>query len=90
MIKDVNDSDSCANKLAEIARRPLCFVNLISYNRTGIFVPSPSWRIKQFKDILEKENVQVTQRYRFGRDIKAACGQLASSALSDNEEDFGL
>jgi len=90
LIKDVNDFDSCVNKLAKIMKRPLCFVNLISYNPTGVFVPSPSWRIEQFKEILEKEGVHTTRRYRFGQNIKAACDQLASSALSGDEDDFGL
>jgi len=51
----------------------------ISYNPTGKLRPSSSERIKNFKEILKGEEIAVTQRYRFGRDIKAACGQLASS-----------
>jgi len=78
MIKDLNDSDEMALKLALLAKRPLCFVNLISYNPTGIFKPSSQERIKAFRMILEKEGVTVTQRYRFGGDIDAACGQLAA------------
>ncbi|MDO8264949.1 MAG: 23S rRNA (adenine(2503)-C(2))-methyltransferase RlmN [Candidatus Parcubacteria bacterium] len=81
MIKDLNDSDEIAQKLVELAKRPLCFVNLISYNSTGIFKPSSSERIKIFKMILENEGVTVTQRYRFGDDIDAACGQLAAKKL---------
>ena len=78
MIKDVNDSDEQAEKLAELLGGiPLSFVNLISYNPTGIFKPSLPERLKRFKEILEKEGIPVTQRYRFGQDIKAACGQLA-------------
>lgn len=55
------------------------FVNLISFNSTGHseFKPSPGWKIKEFKKVLENMGVDVTQRYRFGREIKAACGQLA-------------
>jgi 23S rRNA (adenine2503-C2)-methyltransferase len=56
----------------------LRFVNLIVYNPTGNFEPSTQDRIKKFKTILEKNGVFVTQRYRFGTDIKAACGQLAA------------
>ena len=87
MIDGVNDSDECAKKLAELVKRPLCFVNLISYNPagiyeaynpTGIFKPSSPARIKIFKEILEKKGITVTQRYRFGQNIKAACGQLAN------------
>jgi len=77
MIKNLNDSDECAKKLAKLMKKPLYLVNLISYNPTGIFEPSPQERIKKFKEILEKEGSLVTERYRFGRDIKAACGQLA-------------
>ncbi len=76
MIKDINDSGECARRLAKIAGQPLCFVNLISYNPTGIFSPSSEERIKKFKKILEKKGVAATRRFRFGDDIQAACGQL--------------
>lgn len=79
MIKGLNDSDEHAKKLAELMKkRELSFVNLISYNPTGVFKPSPNIRIKEFKDILEKERIAVTQRYRFGQDVKGACGQLVA------------
>jgi len=78
MINNLNDSEEHAKTLAKLMRNPLYFVNLISYNPTGIFKPSPSSRIKEFKEILEKEGVIVTQRYRFGEDIEAACGQLVA------------
>ena len=77
MIKGVNDSDQCAQKLAKLMKKPLFFLNLIPYNPTGDFQPSNPQRIKKFKDILEKAGITVTQRYRLGRDIDAACGQLA-------------
>ncbi len=86
MIKDLNDSDGQAKTLANLMRKPLYFVNLISYNftrrslgeggPTGIFKPSVPERIKKFKEILEREGVAVTQRHRFGEDVDAACGQL--------------
>jgi len=78
MINNLNDSEEYAKALARLMKKPLYFVNLISYNPTGIFKPSSSSRIKEFKEILEKEGVTVTQRYRFGKDIKGACGQLAA------------
>jgi 23S rRNA (adenine2503-C2)-methyltransferase len=78
MIRNLNDSEEQAKTLARLMKKPLYFVNLISYNFTGIFKPSLSSRIKKFKEILEKEGVTVTQRYRFGQDIEAACGQLAA------------
>ena len=83
MIKDLNDSDECALKLAKLVKKiPLSFLNLISYNPTGVFQPSLPERIRKFKEILEKEGITVTQRYRFGLDIEAACGQLATKANS--------
>lgn len=79
MIKDVNDSDEHAAKLAELLSDiSPSFVNLISYNPTGIFKPSLPARIKRFREILEKMGISVTRRYRFGKDIKAACGQLGN------------
>lgn len=55
------------------------FINLISFNPTGHseFKSSPGWKIKKFKEVLKKIGLDVTQRYRFGKEIKAACGQLA-------------
>jgi len=79
MIKNLNDSDECARELAKLMKKPLYFVNLIPCNPTGIFKTSSSSRIKKFKEILEKEGVAVTQRYRFGKDIEGACGQLAAT-----------
>jgi 23S rRNA (adenine2503-C2)-methyltransferase len=81
MINGLNDSDQAARKLIKITKRNLCFVNLIPYNPTGGFEPSFLHRVEKFKKILERGGVNVTQRYRFGREIKAACGQLAAEHL---------
>ncbi|MDO9399715.1 MAG: 23S rRNA (adenine(2503)-C(2))-methyltransferase RlmN [bacterium] len=80
MIKDFNDSVEHARQLAELLKqieRPLYFVNLISFNSTGEFKQSDSVKIKQFREILIRQKIETTLRYRFGQDIKAACGQLA-------------
>ncbi len=76
MMKDINDKNEDAEKLAKIMKKRLYFVNLIAYNPTGDFKSSSSSRIKKFKEILENAGVKVGQRYSFGQDIKAACGQL--------------
>jgi 23S rRNA (adenine2503-C2)-methyltransferase len=78
MINKVNDSEKEAKELAKLMKKPLYFVNLITYNPTGDFKPSPAATVKRFKEILEREGVAVTQRYRFGQDIEGACGQLAA------------
>ncbi len=44
--------------------------------RAGIYQASTTERVKAFRNILEKEKVRYTQRYRFGDDISAACGQF--------------
>jgi len=81
MLAHINDDDYYAKKLAEVLKRELddlFVVNLISYNETSSYKPSSIDRMKSFKNILESEGIEVIQRYKFGSDIKAACGQLAS------------
>lgn len=77
MIDGVNDGEKEAQELSMIMRHRLYMVNLISYNPTGTFKPSKGETIKRFKEILLKNAVSVTQRYKFGAGIDAACGQLA-------------
>ena len=86
LIKGVNDSPEHARELAGLMRRPLCFVNLIPYNPTGlprqseaaagVFNPSGAETVQNFKKLLLDAGVWTTERFRFGQDIKAACGQL--------------
>jgi len=80
MIDKFNDDREQAQELALLLKKidpPLYFVNLIAYNPTQEFKPSPAKRIKEFKLALNKQGIEATERYRFGADIKAACGQLA-------------
>ena len=87
MIDGVNDSEEQAEKLSKLLSKllskPLYMVNLIQYNPTGTFKPSPAEKIKKFKAILEAAGIFATQRYRFGADIEAACGQLAGKNMDD-------
>lgn len=81
MLAGINDSPETAEELAQVLKeelKDLFFVNLIRYNETGKFKPSSTKVVNNFKSILEKNRIEVVERYRFGRDIKAACGQLAS------------
>lgn len=79
LIKGVNDSEEQARELAELMNNYLYVVNLITYNPTGEFEASDGKQVKKFKRVLEENNVNVTQRFSFGRDIKGACGQLANN-----------
>jgi len=76
LIDDVNDSIDEARELAKIMRHPLYLVNLIKYNNTKEFKAPSKEKIENFKNYLIKGGIYVTERFRFGGDIHAACGQL--------------
>jgi hypothetical protein len=52
-------------------------VNLIPYNPTGMYDGSSPEAIAAFKNVLGRARIPVTVRLTRGRDIAAACGQLA-------------
>lgn len=78
MIRGVNDKEIHAKQLLALMKNPLYMINFIAYNPTDVFKASDTKTIKKFKAILEKGGLAVTERYNFGRDIDAACGQLAA------------
>lgn len=53
-------------------------VNLIPYNPTGRFDGSSREAIASFKHVLDRARIPATVRLTRGRDIAAACGQLAA------------
>ena len=77
------------NPSTPLRARKLYFVNLILYNapafakasagEAGVFKASETKRVENFKKILKKAGINFVQRYRFGDDIQAACGQFATS-----------
>jgi 23S rRNA (adenine2503-C2)-methyltransferase len=79
MLADVNDSVSHAAALGELLGRDDFKVNLIPYNPTGMYDGSSRERIAAFRSELERRRVPVTVRLTRGRDIEAACGQLAAA-----------
>lgn len=85
LLDQVNDQPQQARELAKLLDHPLYMVNLIRYNPTGSFQPSTPATIKNFKNILQQAGLKTTQRYSFGQDIKAACGQLAGQHQSKDE-----
>jgi len=78
LAEGVNDKDEHAHELGRLLRGKLCMVNLISYNPTGVYTASSEERTDRFKKLLEQRGVEVAIRFRFGRDIDGACGQLAA------------
>jgi 23S rRNA (adenine2503-C2)-methyltransferase len=79
MLAGVNDGYAAAAQLAELLD-PLAFkVNLIPYNPTeSPYQGSSPKAIAAFKEELERRGVSATVRVTRGRDIDAACGQLAA------------
>ncbi|MEI8361390.1 MAG: 23S rRNA (adenine(2503)-C(2))-methyltransferase RlmN [bacterium] len=78
MIEGVNDNAKDAREVGALLNGLLCVVNLIPYNGKD-FKPSSQQRIDGFKKILESMRIRVVARATYGRDIKAACGQLAGA-----------
>ncbi|MDD4358427.1 MAG: 23S rRNA (adenine(2503)-C(2))-methyltransferase RlmN [Candidatus Pacebacteria bacterium] len=76
LIDNVNDSLYNARELARIMKHPLYMINLIKYNDTKEFKAPSNEKIKKFKEYIERAGIPVTERYGFGGDIHAACGQL--------------
>jgi 23S rRNA (adenine2503-C2)-methyltransferase len=80
MLDGVNDSPGHAHELAELLDRKVFKVNLIPYNPTGMYDGSSRERIAAFKAVLDEARLPSTVRLTRGRDIAAACGQLAAEA----------
>jgi 23S rRNA (adenine2503-C2)-methyltransferase len=78
MLGGVNDSPRRARELAALLDPKVFKVNLIPYNPTGMYDGSSREAIAAFKTVLEDARVPVTVRLTRGRDIAAACGQLAA------------
>ena len=79
MLAGVNDSPEQGRALAALLGPDDFKVNLIPYNPTGRYDGAPRDRIAAFKAQLERARVPATVRLTRGRDIEAACGQLAAS-----------
>ena len=82
MLAGVNDSAARAKELAALLDPKVFKVNLIPYNPTGMYDGSSRAAIATFKSVLDRARVPSTVRLTRGRDIAAACGQLAASPRS--------
>lgn len=86
MLKDINDRDEDVKGITRLCNELSAKVNLIPFNSIahmephGIsaeLVPTPDEEIEEFADKLRNNNVTVMTRNTQGKDIAAACGQLA-------------
>lgn len=80
VFKDFNDSVQDAQELLEFWRRVPSKINIIEYNPIddGEFQQTTDARLKNFVNHLLKNGAIVTVRKSRGKDIDAACGQLAN------------
>ena len=81
LLKDVNDNFEQAEQLDKLIKvKKNIYINLIPYNPVKNYknykAPDGN-RIRIFKSFLKNCGFNVIQRYEKGKEIKAACGQLA-------------
>jgi 23S rRNA (adenine2503-C2)-methyltransferase len=79
LFRDVNDALEDAKELAVFCKNFPVKINLIEYNPVegSGFFRSPPDKMKEFAVFLQKKNLVVNIRKSKGKDIDAACGQLA-------------
>ncbi len=81
LFKDFNDSLEDADNLIKIYRQvPADLINIIEYNPIDAarFLKPDEQKVNDFMEYLEKNRVNVRLRRSRGKDIDAACGQLAN------------
>ncbi|SDW39666.1 23S rRNA (adenine(2503)-C(2))-methyltransferase RlmN [Aequorivita viscosa] len=78
--KDINDKREDIDALVAFCKYVPCKVNLIEYNPIddGNFQQASSEATQSYIDSLERNRIPVTVRRSRGKDIDAACGQLAN------------
>ena len=80
VFKDINDTLKDAEELFQFSKYVPSKVNLIEYNTIddGEFQNTSGNKLHRFKDYLEERGLTATIRRSRGKDIDAACGQLAN------------
>ena len=80
VFEDFNDELTDAKELADFAASVPCKINIIEYNPIddGEFQQADPEKVDRFAAYLEKRRLIVNVRRSRGKDIDAACGQLAN------------
>ncbi len=80
IFKDFNDTIKDAHELANYSKNLPVKINIIEYNPIddGEFQQASPERVDAFAKFLESRNLVVNVRRSRGKDIDAACGQLAN------------
>lgn len=78
----INDKPKDAEALVKFCKYVPCKVNLIEYNPIddGVFQQANSQATHMYETMLEQNGITVTVRRSRGKDIDAACGQLANKS----------
>jgi 23S rRNA (adenine2503-C2)-methyltransferase len=78
--KDINDRKEDIDALVRFCSYVPCKVNLIEYNPIGEdqFKQAATEAVDRYINALENRGIPVTVRRSRGKDIDAACGQLAN------------
>ncbi len=82
VFEGVNDDAEHAKALADFCKIIPCKVNIIEYNPIdgGIFFQASDDKINMYVEMLKQHDVIVNIRKSRGKDIDAACGQLANKS----------
>lgn len=88
IFRDFNDKIEDAQELAEFAKCVPCKINIIEYNPidNGEFQQADKHKVDAFAAYLESKNLVVNVRRSRGKDIDAACGQLANKNKAIKDE----
>lgn len=88
MLKGFNDNPSDAKALAQFCRSFPVKINLIQYNpvENSPYEDSGPERTEAFKNYLDGKNLVVNIRRSRGKDIDAACGQLANKIIHKHSQ----
>ena len=80
IFKGFNDTINAARELADFCKITPCKINIIEYNSIdgGEFQQADPEKVDAFAEFLERKNLIVNVRRSRGKDIDAACGQLAN------------
>ncbi len=88
MIKGLNDSTAQAGLLVKLLKGLACNVNLIEHNPHphSKYEGSGGERIRRFASVLEDAGIETVIRFKMGRGIRAACGQLGADWIDAKRE----
>ncbi len=82
--KDINDKQKDIDALVRFCKHIPCKVNIIEYNPIddGIYQQATRAAVNNYLEVLERNHIPVTVRRSRGKDIDAACGQLANKTTT--------